>query len=167
MKSTSMKNRILPIAAIFVALLAILVAWGPLTGLPATAAAGLSWQAYDTGLEQARASRKPILVQVYAEWCQECHRLEQDMQSDARINSLLQRNFVLVRVNLGSEQQVRYQGKLISEKQLAGRLQATWPPMLLFYSPEGKLIGRKFGYTPPEQLQQLLEYVASGKAGQR
>lgn len=125
--------------------------------------APLPWLAYDKGLEQAHARRKPLMIQVYADWCHECHQLSQDMLSPP-ISRILQRSFVLARINLGSDKLVNYQGTRLSEKQLATRLQATWPPMLLFYTHDGRLIGRKIGYTPPDELQKLLETVARQQA---
>lgn len=127
------------------------------------AAPSLSWLAYDQGLEQARMRHKLLMVQVYADWCKECHRLSQDMRTHSAISRLLQRDYVLARLNLGSDSSVKFQGEILSEKQLAVRLQATWPPMLLFYTAEGRLIGRKFGYAPPEQMLTLLQKLSAGQ----
>lgn len=123
-------------------------------------AANLAWLNYEQGVSQARKRHKPLMIQVYADWCQECHQLSRDLQAHTELSHLLQREFVISRINLGSERKLSYQGSEISEKELATRLQATWPPMLLFYTADGRLIGRKFGYAPPDQLLQLLKNVA-------
>lgn len=132
---------------------------------PPTGAAALAWQRYDTGFAQASASRKPIMVQVYADWCRECHRLQAAIEADAGLSKRLRQDFVLVRLNLGSDAQVRFQGQLLSEKQLALRLQATWPPMLLFYAADGRLIGRRFGPASPAELDAMLSHVLAKVRG--
>lgn len=126
---------------------------------PAARPADMVLQRYDQGLEQARASQKPLMVQVYADWCRECHTLEAELREHPQLGPLLRRRFVVARLNLGSEAKVRYQGQLMSEKQLAQQLQATWPPMLLFYAPDGKLIGRRIGRASPAEMKTMLDYV--------
>ena len=145
-------------ALVLTALAALMLA------LPAPAA-NLSWQRYDIGFAQASASRKPIMVQVYADWCRECHHLQAAIEADAALSKRLRQDFVLVRLNLGSDAQIRYQGQLLREKDLALRLQATWPPMLLFYGAAGKLIGRRFGPATPAELDSMLSHVLAKVRG--
>lgn len=137
----------------FLPLLILLLSW-PATAKP------LAWLSYDQGLSTARRQHKLLLVQIYADWCRECHHLSQDFSDNPRLNRLLRQRYVLARVGLDSQQLVTYQGERISEQQLATRLQATWPPMLLFYTADGRLLGRKFGYAPPAEMQSLLEKLA-------
>lgn len=119
----------------------------------------LPWQRYDAGLEQAQTDHKPLLVQVYADWCRECHRLEAELASHPQLTPLLRQHFVLARLNLGSDNPLRHKGQTLSEKKLAQQLQATWPPMLLFYAPDGRLIGRHIGAASPDEIRHMLEYV--------
>lgn len=117
---------------------------------------GLDWRRFDAGLSEAKPASKAVMVQFYADWCHDCHRLEHDLISDSRLSRLLQDHFIPVRVNIQSRQTVRYQGEAISEEQLTRRLMIPGPPVLLILTAEGKQLGRLVGYRPPEQVQTFL-----------
>ena len=100
-----MKRRLLPVLLLVQLLL---------TG---AAPASLPWRAFDQGLEAAAKSDRLLLVQIYADWRHECHKMEQDMLSQAPLQRLILEHYVPARVNLQSQRQLRYQGQLLSEEQ--------------------------------------------------
>ena len=51
----------------------------------AVAAPGVSWRNWDRGLEEASGSGRPILVDVYTDWCGWCRRMEADVYSRPEI----------------------------------------------------------------------------------
>ncbi|PKL76551.1 MAG: hypothetical protein CVV27_09700 [Candidatus Melainabacteria bacterium HGW-Melainabacteria-1] len=127
-----------------------------LFGLSAASPANWSWQAIDTGLEAAAKADRLLLLQVYAEWCHECHKLEADMRSNPTLARLLQEHFVPARLDIQSHRQVLYQGEALSEEQLSRKLRIPGPPVLMILSPDGKQLGRLIGYRPPDQVTGFL-----------
>src|SRR5258705_12969897 len=71
-----MKHR-LPL--LLTALLALVLA-APAAGAAGT---GLQWQGWDSGLKDAGKSQRPVLVDVYTDWCGWCRRMERDVYSRA------------------------------------------------------------------------------------
>ncbi len=126
---------------------------------PPDAHQGLPWRRFDAGLNEAVKSQKVILLQVYADWCHECHHIEMDILGDVTLRRLVQDKFVPVRVNLQSQQSVKYQGESMSEEQLTRRLRIPGPPVMLVLDPGGKQLGRLVGYRPPEQVQNFLSQM--------
>lgn len=66
----------------------------------AEASAALTWhQSLEPALAAARASGKPLLVDLYADWCIWCHRLEAEVFSSPRFAERAA-DFVLLRVDV-------------------------------------------------------------------
>ena len=48
-------------------------------------------------------SKRHVLIEVGGEWCAWCHRLEAYLKQRKKLNALLERNFVVVKVNYSPE----------------------------------------------------------------
>lgn len=127
-----------------------------LAASPHEAHPGLPWRRFDAGMSEAVKSQKVVLLQVYADWCHECHHIEMDILNDSTLSRLVKDKFVPVRINLQSQQNIKYQGETMSEEQLTRRLRIPGPPVMLVLDPNGKQIGRLVGYRPPDQVQNFL-----------
>jgi thiol-disulfide isomerase/thioredoxin len=135
-----------------------------LAGLAATAAAAsatssnLAWRAdAHAAFDAARASGRPLLVDLYAEWCGWCRTLEARVFSTPLFAEYA-RDFVLLRVDVedggeGSELAARYGA--------GGSL-----PTMLVLEPRGALVGAVVGYHPaPEFVAELRATFAAHARG--
>jgi thioredoxin-like negative regulator of GroEL len=112
--------------------------------------AKIPWAAdFATALSKAGASRKPVMVEFWADWCGWCHVFERTTFSDANVIRLVQ-GFVAVRVDTeGSPEQAR----------VAARYGISGLPTILFLTSGGRTIFRLPGYQGPEQFAHTLEQV--------
>tara|TARA_Y100000590_G_scaffold63008_3_gene67495 strand:+ start:1110 stop:1661 length:552 start_codon:yes stop_codon:yes gene_type:complete len=62
---------------------------------------GIAWTRYDSGLEEARASGKPILALVYADWCAHCKKYGENF-FESKIEDI-SKKYVMVLVNQDKE----------------------------------------------------------------
>src|SRR5262245_18964173 len=76
------------------AILLTLVAFSPVSS-----ATQLSWRTdFDTALLEAQKTSKPLFIDVYADWCEWCHKLDKDVYSDPAFLKYIA-NYVSVKID--------------------------------------------------------------------
>jgi thioredoxin-like negative regulator of GroEL len=100
------------------------------------------WESqWTVALKKARAARKPIMVDFWADWCGWCQRLDQTTYVDPEVVRL-SRDFIPVKVDTegGSRQTA-----------IALKYEVTTLPTILFLSPAGNPVLRISTYQGPGQ----------------
>jgi len=117
-----------------VALLAALVI---ASGLLAAERKSINWST-DLGkaAEQAAKSKKPLMIDVYTDWCGWCKKLDKDTYSDARVVKL-SRKFVCVKVDGDKNTE------FVKKYAIQGY------PTIVFLNSKSKEIHRVVGYQGP------------------
>jgi tetratricopeptide (TPR) repeat protein len=122
-----------------------------LTG-PATSP-GIKWErSFEEALKKAKATRKPILVDFWAEWCGWCHRLDKTTYVDPVVVRKAE-EFVAVKINTEGSRK---------ETEVAIRYDVQSLPTILFLSPEGHQVHRLNGFQGPGQFPRTLEQALEG-----
>ena len=140
--------------------LAILALLIPQTG--AAASRDLNWRGWDEGLREAATSKRPVLVDVYTDWCGWCKRMDRDVYSQSEIREVLSQRFVLVKLNAESGETGRYDGRSLTSRSLATRFRVTGYPTTVFLRPDGTHLVNVPGYVPAPRFQLLLRYIGEG-----
>ena len=106
-----------------------------------------------TGLDRARAEQKPVLIDVWAEWCAACIELDRTTFRDPRVIARLQ-EFVTVRLDFTRETPER--------EQFQKKYNIPGLPVLLFYSRSGEYLpqARLVGYHRADELLAHLDKIA-------
>jgi thioredoxin-related protein len=128
----------------------------------ARAAGDLRWRAFDAGLEEARAAKRPVLVDVYTDWCGWCKRMDRDVYARADVRDYLARRFVTVKLDAEGTAAARYEGRAHTGTTLARRFKVTGYPTTVFLRADGGHLVNVPGYIPPERFLTLLRYVGEG-----
>jgi len=128
--------------------LSLLVALGIWFASSLSAAPAADWQR-DVGaaFATARQSSKPLLVDLYADWCGWCKVLEKRVFPDPAFQRFAA-GFVLLRVDVED-------GGAGSE--LASRYDSSALPTMLYLEPSGALVGEVQGFFEAPELVQRLE----------
>lgn len=148
-------NRLLSAALGILALAAVLSA-------PAAAAPG--WRGWDAGLSEAARTGRPVLVDVYTDWCGWCKRMDRDVYARPEVQQYLASRFVMVKLNAESGEAARYQGKAYTARTLAARFGVSGYPTTIFLNGKGEHLGNVPGYFPPSRFLLLLRYIGDGHA---
>jgi|Deesub1362A_J573_1020465.scaffolds.fasta_scaffold00943_5 thioredoxin-related protein len=109
---------------------------------------GLRWyNTFEEGQRVALEQNKPIFIYFWAIWCTYCEKLHTEVYPNPEINRILKEDYVLVAVDLDTN------------KKDAARFGATYPPKLVFITPDGEIITEIGGYVPAESLLPVLQNV--------
>jgi len=107
---------------------------------PPPQAKAIAWSYdYQAALTQARQEKKPLMVDVFATWCQPCHLLDEDVFSRPDV-AQASSAFVPVKVDGDKYPDLR--------KQLA----VSGYPTTIFLAPDGKEIGRVRAAVPYQSM---------------
>ena len=85
-----------------------------------------------TAVKEAQKVHRNIILDVGGEWCIWCHRLDEFIEGNPRINKLLDSNFITVKVNYSPENK--------NEKFLSQYPKIEGYPHLFVLSTNGKLL---------------------------
>jgi thioredoxin-related protein len=121
-----------------------------------------TWRGWDQGLREANASQRPVLVDVYTDWCGWCKRMDRDVYSRSDIREYLSRRFVTVKLNAESPASAKYQGKTFTSRSLAARFRVNGYPTTIFLRPGGEHLANVPGYLDGDRFLLLLHYVGDG-----
>jgi thioredoxin-related protein len=122
----------------------------------------VTWRAWDAGLEEARASGRPVLVNVYTDWCGWCRRMKSDVYARAEIRKYLDEHFVTVTLNAEGADAARYEGRAYTSRSLAARFGVSGYPTTIFLRPDGRHLVNVPSYVESAQFLKLLRFVAEG-----
>jgi thioredoxin-like negative regulator of GroEL len=127
------------------ACLTLLAAAGIAIGALSADAAGIKWEkSFKSARAASQRSRKPMLVEFYADWCSPCKKMEQTTFKDAEVGKLLRR-FVVVRVDIDRE------------RELARTYQVESIPHSIIVSSSGKVVREALGYRDPQAFRLFLK----------
>lgn len=106
----------------------------------------------DEGARLLRKEKKPMMVDVYADWCGWCTKLDQTTYIDPEVVKL-SKNFINVKVD--SEKNIEEYEFLRDNFKVEGF------PTILFFDQNGRYIDSIGGYVEAETLAKCLSYIDS------
>ena len=129
---------------------------------PATASGKILWRNWNDGLREASASQRPVLVDVYTDWCVWCKRMERDVYARADVREYLSRRFVTVKLNAESPAPSTYEGRRLTGASIAARFRVTGYPTTVFLKAGGEHLVNVPGYVDADRFLLLLRYIGDG-----
>ena len=124
-------------------LIAVLV----IGGAQATPPPGILWErSFEAAAQRAKAQRKPLMLDFWADWCGWCHRLDETTYVDPEVVRL-SKDFVPVKINTEGGR---------NETLVAMKYDVSDLPTIAFVSPSGRPILRVSGFRGPGQFPQIM-----------
>lgn len=123
-------------------------------------AAEVKWMSYDEAVKAAKKEPKKIFIDVYTDWCGWCKKMDKTTLRDPKITEYLNQKYYAVKLNAESEKTVTFQGKQMTEKQLAREVfKISGYPSNVYLEPNQKIIQPVPGYMDVTTLDKILHYI--------
>ena len=125
-------------------------------------AEGLDWYPFEEALERAKVNKKKIIVDVYAQWCPWCRRLQRDVYTDEEVRAYVEEHFVLTRLDAENvEDSLDFKNFTLTQAELSAGLGAEGFPTTVFLSSDSEYITRLPGFVEAPDFLHVLGYIGS------
>lgn len=101
---------------------------------------------YEGALAKAKQERKLVVIDLFAEWCAQCHELDEKTWPDAHVREWLATKAIALRLDTDAKR-----------PDLAGPLKVLGYPTILVLDPDGKELRRLQGFHKPEDMLAFLD----------
>ena len=133
---------------------------GNKTPEPDTKNKTITWHAYDVALEKAAEEDKHIFIDFTAKWCGYCRKMDREVFTDQRIIDILNDDFVSVKVDGDSKNELDIDGYKITERNLTVQEYGVRGfPTFWFLKSDGTKLGPLGGYRPTDAMLEALTWV--------
>lgn len=137
-------------------LLQPLLLLGLLSAATAFAGTRVSWQSWsDAAFEQAGKAGKLVLLDLSAEWCVYCRKMDETTWRNPAVLAAIEQNYVAIQI--------------VDEKdpQLAERYRQYGRPAVIIMDADGNELMSKRGYMKPQWMEWMLQAVVQEHASGR
>lgn len=124
----------------------------------------IKWIPFEQAMNLSKQDGKPILIDVYTDWCGWCKRLDATTYQDSAIVAYINEKFHAVKFNAETTESIKYQDSLyvnkgkthdLALKLMSGR--ASYPTTI-YMVPQKELIAPIPGYQTRDNIQPFLLY---------
>lgn len=128
-----------------------------------TIAPAQSWESFNTGMQKAKASKTPILVDIYTDWCSWCKKMDANTYADAKVKDYLKKKFTIIKLNAEDKTPITYQGKSMSPADFAQGMGVSGYPATLFMKSGGEGITLLPGYSEAPMFLHILTFIGEAR----
>ncbi|HMB99021.1 MAG TPA: thioredoxin fold domain-containing protein [Balneolaceae bacterium] len=115
----------------------------------------------EEAMETAKLEDKKVLLDVFAVWCPYCRKMHNDVYPNESVSEAVNDHFILVHIDIESQEKVTFLDKNITQAQFANALRSQSTPTTYFMNHDGEILGHQPGLLSADVFESLLRYVGS------
>ncbi len=124
-----------------------------------TAQSAFRWYSFNAGLERAKADRKPIMIDFYADWCHWCRVMDRETFANNRVAGTISKHYIPIRLDLQSREMIRYRNRHVSPDIFSQMMGVTSLPAVVFLDKNGEVIAKVPGFVQAATFSSMLAYI--------
>lgn len=110
-------------------------------------------------MKQAKQSGKKVLIDVYTDWCGWCKKMDAGTYTDKKVLEVLNKNFVVIKLNAEANEKITYAGKMMSPAEFSQGMGVNGYPATLFLKSNGDAITLLPGYAEADMFTHVLNFI--------
>jgi thioredoxin-related protein len=141
--------------------------------LSAQNAEKVKWYTIDEALKKNATAPRKILIDVYADWCGPCKKMDAETFAHPVIAKYINQNFYPVKFDAESSAPVNFAGNTYVNQGSGGARRSTHQftmalgvrayPTIVYFTDKWEMIGAVPGFFTPEQIEPLLHFIINEK----
>lgn len=130
----------------------------------------IKWISFDEAITLNKTNPKPILIDVYTDWCGWCKKMDQATYGHDKIAAYINKNYYAVKFNAEQRETLTYKGETfnyinngrngvheLAYVLLKGKLAY---PATVFLDKENNYVEAVPGYLKPTQMEKIITFMA-------
>jgi thioredoxin-related protein len=135
--------------------------------LPVVAQSPINWKSLSEAQQLAKEKEKKVMLFAEAEWCGYCKKMYEEVFPKQTVQDSLHKYFYPVKVDIESNQKIVFNGRSLTERQLARQFRVSSTPTFIFLDQDGNTIGSQPGFLPTDIFDKLVAFVGSDLTGKQ
>ncbi len=119
----------------------------------------LRWTKLETAVKTAAEQDKPVMVDVYTDWCGWCKKMDKEVFNNPDVAEALDRMFTLAKVNGESRESITYKGQKTDGFGIVQGFGIRGYPALIFLDSKGDVLTIIPGYIDAENFLPIVEFL--------
>jgi len=150
----------------------ILAAIFIVTAIALQAQEKVNWIGFEEAIELNKKEPRPIVVDLYTDWCGWCKRMDKDTYANETIAKYINENFYAVKMDGEGKEDINFKGNTFKFKQegrskyhefaaaiMKGKMSY---PSTAFFNKEEQLLQTVPGYLTKEKFEKILAFFGGG-----
>lgn len=134
---------------------------------PPTGISKVAWMTLKQAEENMQKEKRPILIDLYTDWCGWCKVMDKKTYSNKNVTSYLQQKFYAVKLNAEGTQSITWNGKTYTTHEFVIYLtggQLSFPTTVIIPVQESQPQAIP-GFLEPKDFEIVAKYFGEGKFG--